>query len=651
MFSFPLTRTKNYPTLPTMAAAPSSSNKRKGSAEGSDKKPFTKKPKFDDRKKPKLDDKKPKFDNKKPKFDKADAKKPTVAADGEEKSSTAQKRALKQERQSHRRHADVVMEAKDLWNKLRLKTNTPEETRQYMVTLMELIRGKIPEIALQHDASRVVQAAIQFGTPEERKEVVVELCAKANIPELSKVQYAHFVVLKMIKYCDRQDDCVKLIVKSLKGSIPKLAVHAVGARVLELLFNTFPPKTTAMLKQEFYGPHFSLFAAGDVTISAAPSLVGNLKTAPEKKAVTLEFVVSILNKGIEKGLFAFVYLQELFCEYVTIAPPNDIRNIASSVVDHSVQLLSTRAGTRVVVACATYGTAKDRKRILKSLKGYTRSSLMHRDAYLAILRVVQVTDDTVSVHKSVLAELMVDEESKDETKNPLLSIALDENASKLFLMLLVANEETRQKYFDPLERQVLDANPTVTENGEEVLTSKKNPETRRKELVQYLRKPLIDLCVAHPEELLRSIAGARVLREVYAAFRPTELVDAVVKVCEASADTSKDATTTPLFEDRIGQLAVKNLIMSDAEPDEKDADPLFSHSFVKVLGGKKLLANVGASNRGAFVLTSLCKVKAVRAQVLKALSSHTAQFKKSMKGSDKAAAGYDALLKELDTKK
>ena len=98
----------------------------------------------------------------------------------------------------------------------------------------------------------------------------------------------------------------------------------------------------AMLKQEFYGPHFSLFAAGDVTNTTTPSLVSNLKAAPDKTAVTLEFVVSILNKGIEKGLFAFVYLQELFCEYVTIASANDIRNIASSVVDHSIQLLSTR---------------------------------------------------------------------------------------------------------------------------------------------------------------------------------------------------------------------------------------------------------------------------------------------------------------------
>jgi len=611
---------------PTMAAAPSPSSKRKGSAEGG--KPFKKKPKVEN-------------------------KKPTEAP-GDEKSSTAQKRAVKQERQSHRRHADVVIEAKELWNKLRLKSNTPDDIRQYMVTLMDLVRGKIPEIALQHDASRVVQAAIQFGTPEERKEVVVELCAKGNIPELSKVQYAHFVVLKMIKYCARQDDCVKLIVKSLKGSVPKLAVHAVGARVVELLFSTFPPKATAILKQEFYGPHFSLFAADDGTVKNIPSLMSNLNDAPQKKDVTLEFVVSILNKGIEKGLFAFVYLQELFCEYVMVAPSNDIRNIASSVVDHSIQLLSTRAGTRVVVACATYGTAKDRKRILKSLKGYTRSSLMHRDAYLAILRVVQVTDDTVSVHKSILAELIADEESKEEEKkNPLLSIALDENASKLFLMILVEKEEVRQKYFDPLERQVLDSNSTIIENGVEVPTSKKNPETRRKELVQYLRKPLIDLCVAHAEDLLRSMSGARVLREVYAAFRPVDLVESVVKVCLASLVTTKDtdATITPLFEDRIGQLAIKNLILTDAEPDEKGCEALFAQSFVKLLCDKNLLADVGTSNRGAFVLASLCKVAPVRTQVLKALLPHKSRFKTAMKGSDKAMAGYDALLKELAIKK
>ena len=41
---------------------------------------------------------------------------------------------------------------------------------------MSLIRGKVNEIALQHDASRVVQAAIQFGSKEQRKELLKEIC-------------------------------------------------------------------------------------------------------------------------------------------------------------------------------------------------------------------------------------------------------------------------------------------------------------------------------------------------------------------------------------------------------------------------------------------------------------------------------------------
>jgi pumilio family protein 6 len=408
----------------------------------------------------------------------------------------------------------------------------------------------------------------------------------------------------------------------------------VGARVVELLFSNFSPKATAPLKQEFYGPHFSLFA--DET-NAHPTLASNLELTPEKKDVTLEFVVSMLNKAMEKGLFGFVYLQELFCEYVSVAPPEDIRSMSPNVVDHSIHMLSTRAGTRVVAACASYGTTKDRKRILKSLKGYTRSSLLHRDAYLAILQLVQVTDDTVSVHKSILAEVLTDPK---EAESPLLEIALHETGSRLFLMLLVSSEEERQKYFDPYERQVLDANPTVLEDGERVPTSKKNPETRRKELMNYVRKPLIEMCSLHADVLIRSLPGSRVLREVYSAFRPQEVVDAVVAVCFAELSTSNDdGESLSLFEDPVGHLAVKNLLSCDA-----DDKALFATAFYDKMQSR--LMEVGSSNRGAFVLTALLKVEATREKTLKELSSHMKELHKLAK-EGRATAGFTALLQEM----
>lgn len=139
--------------------------------------------------------------------------------DESELSASALKRQVRKERQATRRHAESVTEAKALWNKLRMKTNTKEDTKKLMKEVMELIRGKVREIALQHDASRVVQAAIQFGNEEQRKEILGEICeTEGSLAEMAKIQYAHFCCLKFIKYCNRDDASIKMIVKVRKGT-------------------------------------------------------------------------------------------------------------------------------------------------------------------------------------------------------------------------------------------------------------------------------------------------------------------------------------------------------------------------------------------------------------------------------------------------
>ena len=151
---------------------------------------------------------------------------------GEELSSSALKRHVRKERQSTRRHAESVTEAKVLWNKLRLKTNTKEDTKKLMDKVMELIRGKVREIALQHDASRVVQAAIQFGNAEQRKEILGEICeSEGSLGEMAKIQYAHFICLKFIKCCNRDVASIKLIVK-VRYSLVSLFVARIN-RILD----------------------------------------------------------------------------------------------------------------------------------------------------------------------------------------------------------------------------------------------------------------------------------------------------------------------------------------------------------------------------------------------------------------------------------
>lgn len=406
---------------------------------------------------------------------------------------------------------------------------------------------------------------------------------------------------------------------------------------MESIFLNLPAKETACLKQEFYGPHFSLFVRD---LTGIPTLQSNLEaaTTDNQKLAAISFVKEIVAKGLTKSFFGYTFFQELVAEYIDAIDPREVRDLASSVADHSIHLLSTRAGARVVAAMASYGTPKDRKRICKSIKGYTSSSLLHRDAYLALIRLVQVTDDTVSIHKSVLNEILTVSENDDDApeKPLLLDLATSDTASKFFLFILAGDTKSKMKYFDPYERSILEPIPEL----KGVCTYKKEPETRRQELLDHIRKDLIDLCINHTETLMLSLPGSRVLREVYINFSSEALVNAIVQVCESSLVDQNNDQTFSLFEHSTGHWTVKNLIICDAEK----GTSLFSEAFLERMDGK--LLKVAGSNRGAFVVAALFKVNAIQLELAKILKPQRKEVKRLSKQS-KTSAGYDALLKEI----
>lgn len=339
-----------------------------------------------------------------------------------------------------------------------------------------------------------------------------------------------------------------------------------------------------------------------------------------------------------KSFYGYTYFQELFAEYMEVAEPNEIRTMASGVVDHSIHLLSTRAGVRVVAACASYGSPKDRKRICKSLKGYTISSLLHRDAYLALLRLIQVTDDTVSISKSILNEILTaPADGTDKAgKLPILQLVVSESASKLFLMLLVEDDESRSKYFDPYERAILETDATVKENGKEVPTSKKDSALRREELLKHLEPSLEEVCTTNTIDLLKSLPGSRVVKEFYSRTGSKSVAKAVVAACEAELQNDD----SNIFEDPVGHRTIKNLLLCDVEKNE----PVISDAFFEAFSDR--LTDIVESNRGAFVVSALLQVPSLKEKVAKKLKGMTKQLKDSSKG-EGPTAGYTTLMKAL----
>lgn len=475
------------------------------------------------------------------------------------------------------------------------------------------------------------------------------------------------------------------LLQSLKKQIIKLAVHSVGSRVLELLFASFPPKSTAPLKLELYGPQYALFASaippseGSAGSSAAslPSLATFITNNPDKLESTLNHLQSLLQKGLDKSLTGFAYFHSLLLDYTSIASPNDIRSfLAPALAEHSLHLLSTRAGTKVVCECCAYGTVKDRKRMIKCLKGYTRSSLLHRDAYLAILRMCDMMDDTVLVNKMLLAELhgkspdlgkVGDTDDQDEKPSPILDLLLSDTGSKLFLLLLVSKDDQRlenenestassprwQKHFDPYELSVLHRNPVITENGDDAVpTSKKADETRRQEILVYLKDLLIEGCTKHVDEIMRSKPASRVLMEVCETFPGEELFGAIVEACAVSSSmadekaTSKKCSTLSMLEDPVGHLALKHIFLSESKKEIDDDEPSLARMFFSKF--EKSLGEFASSNRGAFVLSALLQT-CVREDVKKALKGYKKNIAKLAKGGKdrKMLAGCSILLEAL----
>jgi pumilio family protein 6 len=458
----------------------------------------------------------------------------------------------------------------------------------------------------------------------------------------------------------------------------KLAVHSVGSRVIELLFATFSAKAVAPLKLELYGPQYALFASVNPTDAKdgknnAPTLhtlASFVKDNPDKREPTVVHLQSIIQKGLDKSLTGFSYFHSLLFDYVSVASPNDIRDfLTPSLAEHSLHLISTRAGTKVVCECAAYGTVKERKKILKCFKGYTRSSLLHRDAFLAILRLVDVMDDTVLVNKMLLAELHqnpdakpedVEGDDEEEKSSPILDLILSDTGSKLFLLLLVSKYELVSsddgkgsnrwlKNFDPYEIEILHRNPCVIENEESVPTSKKEEDTRRQELLVYLKELLVGASIMHTEELMRSKSGSKVLLEVCEQFPSEELFSAIVEACAESIELKSSGEGgdkyLTILEDPVGHLTLKHLFLAESKRDTEEG----IESLAKVFYSKfeDQLGDIASTNRGAFVLSALIQVPSVKKDVKNALKGS----KKDITKLAKSAAGAKVLLDALNSKK
>ena len=94
-----------------------------------------------------------------------------------------------------------------------------------VLKLMKLLSGKIVDISLKHDGSRIIQTLYKYGTAEQRSSITKELLK--SVVSISKTKHGRFLVISMLRYSSKQD--IEAFLEAIRGKLHAMSTHQVAS--------------------------------------------------------------------------------------------------------------------------------------------------------------------------------------------------------------------------------------------------------------------------------------------------------------------------------------------------------------------------------------------------------------------------------------
>lgn len=465
--------------------------------------------------------------------------KPTVPVTGRER--RIQSKELAEARKKKRkRHYTLEQELARLWEKMRRHEIAKEDRAKLVTEALQKMKGKIPEIAGSHVSSRVLQTCVKHCSQAERDAVFEEL--QPHFLNLAYNAYSVHLVKKMLDNASKKQ--LAGFISSLRGHVAPLLRHMVGSVVVEHAYELANAAQKQQLLSELYSTELQLFK--DLVSSKESRLLDIMSKLDLQKGSVLRHMASVIQPILEKGIVDHSILHRLLLEYFTIAGKTSVAEIIQQLSSPLlVRMIGTKDGAKIGVLCVKYGSAKERKKIIKGLKEHIGKTAYHQYGCMVLVCILSVVDDTKLITKviirelqSILKELVLDKNGR----RPLLQL-LHPNCSRYFspedlaslnssipsLSLKDQSEtssqtETSKASLDDNEsnedKEVtvdeVNKDKTSVDDSDLAESGKKDPLVRRQELLinSGLAESLLDVCTESVGELIRSNFGKEVLYEV-----------------------------------------------------------------------------------------------------------------------------------------
>ncbi|XP_050588499.1 protein penguin [Bombus affinis] len=359
---------------------------------------------------------------------------------------------------------DISIVTKQLGEKLRRVDCSKLERKRLILKAHDLLKTNYNKIIFTHDMSRIIQWIFKYSDAEIRQAISKEL--KPSFLSMIESKYARNCIKTMLKYGSQETR--HEIISTCYGNIVRFMSHSVSAPLLELMYSTWATEIEKRyFKQEFYGDMYK--QAKDKKIK---TLSDTYVIAEDMKAATLSAVKGNLMRILNKKFLNSTLLHCVLLEFLNNCSLEDKKEIIAMLKSSMVELSQTKFGSQVAVICIWHGSNKDRKIIMKSIKGNIKNISMSEYGYLILLALFDSVDDTVLIKKIIFSEI----------QNDLIDIALSDHG-KHVILYLVARRNSH--YFAPSIVKYL-------EQGDNNATSKKPAHIREKELLDLISDSLLE---------------------------------------------------------------------------------------------------------------------------------------------------------------
>lgn len=406
-----------------------------------------------------------------------------------------------------------------------------------MTELFDIINGRVKDFVFKHDSVRVIQTALKYANIDQRKIIAREL--RGEFRALAESRYAKFLIGKLLVHGD--EEIRDMVVPELYGHVRQMMKHPEASWILDDIYRGIAtPKQKATLLREWYGAEFAIFKTGADSSSA--NLKELLEKSPEKRTPIMRSLHDLINALVQKKTTGFTILHDAMLEYfLNVHPGSEEATEFLELLkgddegDLLKNLAFTKSGARVVCLALAYGSAKDRKLILKTYKTIIQALAYDTYGHQVLLAVYDVIDDTVLTSKSVFPELIGKEPLSDDQEQTLLTSAIHLNAR---IALLYPFSGSSNSILPEEDLKILKEIHQIRTSS-----SKKDPETRREELVASLSPPLLAFTATTAETLVKTSFGCQFITEVLlgATGDRQPALDAIASLTDSSASLTSAA--------------------------------------------------------------------------------------------------------------